>query len=74
MLELDENCSITYFDHREVMVKNSSAQSEEMRCIDETLESRGEDERFYSLYHHETEGYMTIEVIDSGIGITEDGK
>ena len=45
-----------------------------MRCLeDHQKDYVGDDENYYSLYHYETDGFLTIEVIDSGIGISEEG-
>ena len=74
ILELDENVYVAYLNEHKLLVQNNSSQSDEMRCIEESQFDRYDDERYYSYYHHETEGYIVIEVIDSGIGISEDGQ
>jgi signal transduction histidine kinase len=65
-----ENALIGYINEMNIPVTSTGTQTDEVR-IDGVTRSNmfGQDQ---AIYHHETSGFLQIQIVDTGIGLEEE--
>jgi signal transduction histidine kinase len=70
---LEEDAEIRYVNSYNIPIKSTGSQTDESRVKTVAAVDSAELSCDYAFYHYETEGFIVISVVDSGIGISEEG-